>query len=231
MSRHKTAGLTVALRSILVAGVLFGNSGITTDASASPVTYTIFAVTDVSLGGHFYHNAQVYFKFSGDTSDIQSFNVTSPDGGQASGSEITKGEASLLIMSGGHHIKAKFLPNQIMISLDGDNGGVGFGSLTGPNGLEPAYPLAIVTYTPNDLVTSAAYSGDAWSCIGFPPDVSDGGTGYCSDPTAFPLKTDRGDFFIYQPYLFYEDGSFEPVGTLDGYEGSINNGIFSVLGQ
>ena len=233
---HQQTSLTSTLRSLLAASAVVGFLGVSTGATAAPVTYTIFAVTDVSLGGRHFHNAQVYLTFVGDTNDIRPFScfvnapcVAAPTAPGpdvlASGYQITKGKTSLLIISGRHHVRANFLPNQILVSLDTYNGGGGFGSLIGPNGLEPAYPLAIdassIDSAP-DLVTPGAYSGNAWSCIGFPPS-SNGG--HCSDPAAYPLKTDRGDFFMSQPYLALKlDGTID-----DNFSGSLNSGIFSVV--
>ena len=221
MSRQKFDSLTISL---LAATAIFGCLGAGTGAAASPVTYTIFAITDVSLDSHFYHNAHVYLKFVGDTNDIQPFTAKAPDGGVGSGVQIAKGQASLLIISGGRHIRAKFKPNQILVSLDTANGGGGFSSAVGPNGLEPAYPLAIdgssISIAGHDLVTPKAYTGHAWSCVGFPPGANS--TGRCFDP--IPLKTDRGDFRVYQPYQ-----DFFPDGRQGSVSGSLNTGIFSVI--
>jgi hypothetical protein len=185
----------------------------------------MFAVTDVSLGGTYFHNARVYLKFVGDTSDIHPLEPAI-DG--VSGYKIAKGEASLTIVSGRQRTEAKFISNQLIISLDTTNGGGGFSSMVGADHhFEPAYPLAIdgssIDHQGSDLVTPRAYTGHAWSCIGF-PSFSIGG-GRCADPSPFPLKTDRGDFLIYQPYF-----SLNTDGTLSGHYGaSLNIGIFSVM--
>jgi hypothetical protein len=197
-------------------------------AGAAPVTYTAFAITDVSLNGHSYHNASVYLTFAGDTGDIQTFDVVAPDGNKASGWQIAQGNASLRITTtNGKTIHAKFLPNQIVVSYDFYNGGAGFGSFVGTDHhFEPAYPLAMdgsTVFDAPDIATSGAWSGHAWSCVGFPPAAL--GTGSCSDPTAYPLQTDHGPFVVFQPYL-----SFSPPGYIwDDFSGSLNNGIFSVL--
>ena len=220
-----STGRSLLAASAAAATCLVANTG----AIAAPVTYTIFAVTDVSLGGRQFHNAQVYLKFVGDTSDILQLNPNVTTDG-VSGYKIVNGKASLLIISGRHRVKANFLSDQLLVSLDTTNGGGGFSSRFGADHhLEAAYPLALDASTiagARDLVTPGAYSGHAWSCIGFPVDPTVGGSGYCSDPANFPLKTDRGDFFIYQPYLV--------VDPLDDkihndYSGTLNNGIFSIV--
>lgn len=229
MTHRNFASKTKLMRSLSAVTALIGCLGTSIGAAASPVTYTIFAVTDVSLDGHFYHNAQVHLKFVGDSSDVQPFDVTL-NGFEVRGFQITKGTASLLIISGRRHIRATFLPNQILVSLDITNGGGGFSSV-GPDGLAPAYPLAVdgssIDYA-DDLVTPKAYTGHAWSCVGFPP--GDNSTGRCFAP--IPLHTDHGDFLIYQPYQSFYSGGPQSLsaGTQGPYSGSLNNGIFTVIG-
>lgn len=203
--------------------LLAAGSGGASDAIAATITYTGFVVTDVQLGGHFYHNAAVTLTFRADTKDIRSFSVTTPDSNTGSGSLVDKGKATVQIQAGNVLVQATFASHQVFISLDSENGGVGFSSYIGPNGLEPAYPLGFDdgTAPTNDLVTSANVTGNAWSCIGFPPSQSP--TGDCLDPTPYPLKTDHGNFFIYIPYeAYFIDGS------IGGYGGSMNRGIFSI---
>src|SRR2546428_13939026 len=81
-------------------------------AAAAPVTYTTFVVTDVSLGGRFFHNASVYLKFVGDTADVQAFNVTASSGKSGSGWQITKGSASVGIIGGSPGGWGQILPGQ-----------------------------------------------------------------------------------------------------------------------
>ena len=76
---HHLFRLTQILASALMVG--FASAS----AVAAPVVYTAFVVTDVRLGGAFYHNAAVTFTFTADTRDITSFNVTAPDGISGSG--------------------------------------------------------------------------------------------------------------------------------------------------
>jgi hypothetical protein len=195
-----------------------------TSAVAAPVVYQAFVVNDVSLGGTFYHNAAVTFTFTADTRDITPFN--DPAGAGGSGFLVDKGRASVRIQTPNGSVSATFAPKQILVSLDSENGGVGFSSYTGPNGLEPAYPLGLDAGTVDtviDLTSPTNVTGSAWSCIGFPPEVS-GNNGDCFDPTPYPLTTDHGDFFIYSPYESpFADGTLGPNG------GTMNRAIFTVL--
>jgi hypothetical protein len=195
-------------------------------ASAAPVVYTAFVVTDVSLGGQFYHNAAVTFTFTADTSDITSFNVTAKDGFSGSGWLVDKGRARVGIETSYGSVHATFEPKQILVSLDSENGGVGFSAYIGPQGLEPAYPLGLdagTVMTVTDLISPVNVTGAAWSCIGFPPQVR-GNKGDCFDPTPYPLKTDHGNFFIYNPF---ESPFFD--GTLGPNGGTMNRAVFSVV--
>jgi len=193
-----------------------------TMAAAAPITYSVFAVADVKLGNHRYHNAQVLLKFVGDTGDVAPLPA-----GTVGGYWISKGAATLQITSANHRINATFAPDQIVVSLDLDNGGGGFSSYVGsPAQFAPAYPLALdgsSIFNSSDLVTPTSWTGHAWSCLGFPAGTSDGGSGQCTDPAAYPLKTDHGDFFIDQPYLSLVGGLI-----YDDYDGSLNSGIFTI---
>jgi hypothetical protein len=195
-------------------------------AVAAPVVYTALVVTDVRLGAQFYHNATVTFTFTADTRDITSFTVTAPDGGSGSGLLVDKGRATVRIETPHGSVRATFEPKQILVSLDSANGGVGFSSYIAPNRLEPAYPLGLDAGTVEmvtDLTSPTNVTGSAWSCIGFPPEIS-GNNGRCFDPTPYPLKTDHGNFFIYSPYESpFADGTLGPNG------GTMNRAIFSVV--
>ena len=217
------------LTQILTSALMVGFAG--ASAVAAPVVYTAFVVTDVSLGGQFYHNAAVTFTFTAYTRDIKSFSVTAPDGISGSGFLVDKGPATVRIETPSGSVRATFAPKQILVSLDSANGGVGFSSYIGPNGLEPAYPLGLdagTAYGVTDLTSPTNVTGSAWSCIGFPPQAGifgiSGGNGDCLDPTPYPLMTDHGNFFIYSPYESpYADG------TLGFNGGTMNRAIFSVL--
>jgi hypothetical protein len=198
--------------------------------AANPVTYTGFVVTDVSLNGAFYHNASVQLTFAGDTSNLQWFAQTGPNGASGSGWQITQGCTSVLVTSGSVSIQAQFAPGQIIVSYDWYNGGAGFSSLVGSDHhLEPAYPLGLdggaITSLP-DLQTTGSWTGHAWSCIGFPPSPGYG-TGSCADPTAYPLQTDHGPFVIYMPYFMTN-----ATGTINNNStAAVNAGLFSVSVQ
>ena len=218
---HHLFRLTQILASALMVG--FASAS----AVAAPVVYTAFVVTDVSLGGAFYHNAAVTFTFTADTRDITSFNVTAPDGISGSGFLVDKGRATVRIETPHGTVRATFEPKQILVSLDSQNGGVGFSAYIGPNGLEPAYPLGLdagTAGTVTDLSSPTNVTGSAWSCIGFPPQMGNHNHGDCFDPTPYPLKTDHGNFFIYSPY----ESPFSD-GTLGFNGGTMNRAIFSVL--
>jgi hypothetical protein len=219
--RHSSLLAHVLPLTLLVAAVL-----ISATAVAAPVVYSAFVVTDVSLGGQFYHNAAVTFSFTADTRNITPFNVTAPNGNTGSGVLIDKGRATVRIDTPGSSVRATFVPKQVFVSLDTENGGVGFSAYIGPNGLEPAYPLALdagTAYQVADLTSPTNVTGSAWSCIGYPPENS-GDNGRCFDPTPYPLKTDHGDFIIYSPYESpFLDGTLGPNG------GTMNRAIFTVL--
>jgi hypothetical protein len=224
MSRHRQ----ILLFALMTAATVCGPAGAAPSAPATTdqVTYTGFVVTDVRLNGVLYHDARLYLYFVGNKSDIFAFNVNQ-GGGNGSGWEITKGTASLKIISGRHTITANFAPNQILVSVDQANGGFGFGSMFG-SVLEPAYPLGMDGTVPsvsglNDLVTPIVQSGRAWSCIGFPVAVT-GASGRCGNADAYPLATDHGPFVIYMPY-YATDASGRIV---DDYEGAINKAVFTI---
>jgi hypothetical protein len=208
---------------------------------AGPMLYRSTVVTDVKMAGHKYHNAAVTLSFEGDSSDTalvldQTGKPLSSGAQYCNGPGyffwLTKGTASLAIESGGKTHRATFLPKQIFVALDTCNGGIGFGSYTGPNGLEPAYPLAFTLgtamafaeSTPVPLSTEANMSGSAWSCIGYPPTIvgTDGnGNGMCFSPDDYPLHTDAGDVVIYMPYT--------ELGSLANHDGVYNQGTFSII--
>jgi hypothetical protein len=211
---------------VMVAGGLFAGG-----ALAVPVTYTATVVTDVSLKGTMYRQAEVTFTFQGDTGDVATFTV--PDPGctgcvLADVAWITKGRAQVTITSGSRSIVAHFPPGEIFVSSDTYSGGIGFGS-TVASGQEPAYPLAMTVGTARDyaeyfdtltgsdpavLGTTANVSGNAFSCIGYPDSAPD-----CNDPTPYPLKTDKGNLIVFQPYIDDSQGA---------EHGSMNRAVFQI---
>lgn len=216
-----------ALRTLFKAMVLFAAIPFVLSALASgvPITYTALTITDGSLGSWTFHNARVYISFETDTSNVQVVQIGGvnvvyvgpfPAQQLCTGPATSIGAARVTIVSGETRVHATFAPNQLFVSLDRDNGGVGIGSC-GPNGFESAYPFGISDGTIDaaadpfaaiidanhpsaelaglgtDLVSNVAYSGRANVCVGFPT----GGLP-CSPPN--PLHTDKGDLLLYQPY-------------------------------
>jgi hypothetical protein len=203
-------------------GVVWGAA-----AMASPISYSSTVVTDVRLGGHQYHRAQLTLSFFGDTKDLETFNTP------VDFTQIIKGRASLVIVDGDEQIEATFNPGQVFISIDTTNGGEGFSSFVGTGKdrhLEPAYPLVIDgSGGSDDLVTYGTYSGHAWSCIGFPSfqdNFTNTGSN-CLNPEKFPLKTDHGDFVVYQKYEYYDD-PLRPGVINDAFWGSLNKAVFTI---
>jgi len=205
-------------------------------AGAAPITYSIFAYTDISLNGRMFHDAAVSMTFTGDTADVQAFCIPAanpcnpktylPGFGGAAGWQISKGSASVRIVSGGRTYHANFLPNQIIITYDFFNGGSGFSSIVNGN-FEPGYPLVLdgaTIFDAPDLVSTGNWSGHAWSCIGFPPAVRHT---VCSDPTAHPLATDAGPLVVFQAYQQFTSPAQTQL--IDDYGGSLNTGFFSIL--
>lgn len=121
--------------------------------------------------------------FLADTANIVSFSVPG-----ASGYENFVGQGRVLLFnnSTGDTLTANFADNQIYVSVDQTNQGIGFGSALGG----PTYPLGIYGGTPSssystyDLSTAFSVSGGfAWFC---PP-------GTCTFGQAGPgLQTDQG---------------------------------------
>jgi hypothetical protein len=188
-------------------------------ASAAPVTYTGFTITDGQLGTWAFHNARVYLTFRSDTNNVQFIQPPDPVAGHGATIDAwvnQTGKASVTIISGAKAVHANFAPNQIFVSVDlGNTGrphvgarGLGFSSFTS-YGIEPAYPLGLEDGTldwgdifppgvaspelatlSTDLKHSTAFSGRAWPCVGF--------SNACAPPNA--LHTDKGDLYLYVPY-------------------------------
>jgi hypothetical protein len=215
--------------------------GVSGPALASPMKYSATVVTDIKVASHTYHNAAVTFTFVGDTSDIAP--VADGQGNQISSSFctpatgwffwLTRGSASFSVQSQGRTLHGHFDQGQLFVALDTCNGGIGFGSYTGPNGMEVAYPVAYtlgsamqVALT-SGLSSPAQMSGNAWSCIGYPPQDAGNlsGNGFCTPPDGYPLHTDVGDVFVYLPYraISTSDGSL-----IGNHIGTLNRGTFSI---
>lgn len=210
-----------------------------TSALAVPVTYTGFTITDGQLGSWSFTNARVYLTFQTDTSNVQQTQIAGvnlayvgsyPPAQLCTGTPTAAGTARVTIIKAGHSVTATFAPNQIFVSIDQVNGGVGFGSC-GPSGFQPAYPLGIAGGTifgrifpqlvgaspelaalPIDLTENAAYSGRAYICVGFPTFGAP-----CSPPN--PLQTDKGTLTLQQPYQ-------QVTGNPPSYGDPLGGGIF-----
>jgi hypothetical protein len=191
----------------MILAALLSTALLTGYASAEPVTYTAFSIADGALGNVSFHNARVYLKFKGDTSNVQLTKIM-----DVNVAIIVTGVADVTIARGNDKVHATFKPNQIIVGLDQDNGGVGFGSFSPDGKLHPAYPLGIedgtideatgdrgsapspaVTALSIDLMHDVGFSGRAWICT----DFAEGNT--CPTP-AYALRTDKGDFYLLQKY-------------------------------
>jgi hypothetical protein len=204
------------------AGVCNGTQATT---AARAVAYKGFVITDVSLAGHVYLGAEVTLSFRGNTRDIYTFKVTAPDNGVGIGMCIEKGDATVSIKTTHETITANFLPAQVMVSFDSYNRGVGFSAYTGPSGFEPVYPLGFLdgtVFLTQDLFTPVNVSGNAWSCIGYPPEYN---YGTCLDPNLYPLKTNLGDFVMHFPFYRVDPSTQDIPGS---HSGSLNRGTFSI---
>src|ERR1700730_3551823 len=126
-----------------------------TAAIAAPITYTAFTDTDGKIGSWSFHNARVYLTFHGDTSTVQTIDVPNIfiTGTMAEAVLNATGTASVTIITAQKTVHARFLPNQLFVSLDHGTlpgpfkggRGVGFGMFpaSAPGGIEPTYPLAL----------------------------------------------------------------------------------------
>lgn len=205
---------------------------------AAPMVYTGRVVTDVRVGTTLLHNASLKITFTGDSNNILTVPVPSTEcGGVGYFLYLTQGVAHVEIESQGRTRTAKLNDGQIFVAVDECNGGIGFGSFVGPNGFEPAYPLAYTMGTAeywaifdSSPLTDGFLSvtGSAWSCIGYPPGGAGAlnGTpnGECTSPDAYPLASDIGNIYIYQPY--YEGTGVG--GIASNHSGSTNRGAFLV---
>ena len=130
----KRPGRTFFERIVLLAVIAFM---LASPANAAPITYTGFTITDGSLGSWRFHNARVYISFETDTSNAQLTTIQGvrvvyvgpfPAQQLCTGPATSIGTARVTIISGEKRVRATFAPNQLVVGLDLDNGGVGFGS-------------------------------------------------------------------------------------------------------
>jgi hypothetical protein len=231
-------GTTDAFGRCFVAMILvFGLAG---SLSAAPTVYTGIVVTDVRVGRTLLHNASLKITFEGDTDNILQVPVPSVECGGGIGFflYLTEGHARMEISSQGRTRIARLKDGQIFVTVDECNGGIGFGSFVGPTGLEVAYPFALTLGTAEEaaitfgspLLGALSVTGSAWSCIGYPPLPFDPlpGTpdGNCIPPDAYPLKSNIGDIFIYQPYFEFDGPATTSIAS--NHSGSTNRGVFLV---
>ena len=208
-------------------------------ACGSPMVYTANFVTNIKIGNQTYHNASVTIVFKGDTSDIANVAVggtllasglcPAPAGGGVGYFKyLPKGVVTISARSDGGTITATLLPNQVFVAFDSCNGGIGFGSYVTGNP-EPAYPVGFTLGTAmswsvnNDLTTPGNMSGSAFSCIGYPPNgigAAQGNNDACTAPDGYPLYSNVGHVYIYQPYT--------TQGHISNHGGSLNRGTFSI---
>lgn len=222
-SRTRLWTITLAA---LVAGL-----ALTTQASAALATYRATFVADVKFAGKYYHNASLRISFIGDTALVTE--VPGFTGADANCFFwIPNGQAAVQIVSQGRTLAAQFLPNQLFVSVDSCNLGFGIGSYTGPTGLEPGYPIAFARGTTGNsafglaaaLTQELNSTGNAWSCIGYPPTLigtDNMGNGECYSPDLYPLHTDHGDLVIYMNYTV-------PAPFPSSRSSSLNRGTFSI---
>ena len=124
----------------------------------------------------------VSITFIADTSTVTPFSVTG-----ASGFENLIGSGSVAVSDGFRTVRANFLPGQIFVSVDQQNGGVGFGSAYGPT-----YPLATYGAVSGPPTEPTYDLKSNYSVVGWGP--------FCPDVTVCktgpPLQTTAGDFSI-----------------------------------
>jgi hypothetical protein len=193
-------------------------------AAAHPVVYTVYAVTDGSLGQESFRNAQVRFALKSDTEHAS---MAHEDGADVYRNE--QGELTVTIVRGGSVVTALVEPGQIYVRYDVTNGVVGFASYA----IGPAYPLTLscgvysafacpasrgqgegfdqivaaladIRSTPHDrvfysaevpsLVTTLAHQTLLTGYIG--ACAFPYIYGWCPGPPKIPIRTDHGDLYL-----------------------------------
>jgi hypothetical protein len=106
---------------------------------------------------------EVTINFIADTANIVPFSVVGASGFE---NMVGQGSAQLFDDQTGQLVTANFEPNQIYVSIDQTNGGIGFGSAIGPT-----YPLGVYAGTPSIPYSSYNLASDftltngfAWFC-------------------------------------------------------------------
>jgi len=227
----------MARRTAVALAFVIGALAAAAPACGAPMVYTANFVTNVKIGDDKYQNATVTIVFKGDTNDIADVAVggtllasqeCTANGGVGYFKYLSKGVVRISVKSAGRTVTATLLPNQVFVALDSCNGGIGFGSYVTGNP-EPAYPVGFTLGTAmagainNDLTFPANVSGVAYSCIGYPPEAvgaAPGNNGVCTPPDAYPLFSNVGNVYIYQPY------TVQPF--VSNHSGSLNRGTFAI---
>jgi len=209
------------------------------------ITYHMFLVSDVSLNGQLYQNASIRLTLQSNVSAVKPLS----NGDQYSAMN-SSGVARVEITSGGRTISARFAPNQIYAYVD-PVAGAGFGFQSGgqayPAVIAPTFPhvdTELFAAVANILVGSAAnytwaaydYSGPA-NDLAYTADLKQETLladyvlsctdfnfvlGTCDNlPSSQRLMTDKGDFYLYEPY--HTNGFNDPTSYL---RSSNNWGVF-----
>ena len=127
-------------------------------AQAAPVEYTLtLPYADVVIGdtNYAYNNYSTKFIFDGDDSNVVTALFPTGPSSNLLFSAIYQGSAKVEILNGTQVVaSAVFAPNQVVVSADSENGGLGFGFVPGgigasgfdPTLLQPLYPGSITNY-------------------------------------------------------------------------------------
>ena len=190
--------------------------------AAKPITYRGYTTADVTLGARHFTGAQVYLSIDADAANALPFSA-----GNSHGYMNSAGNAHVTVDANGRSFSADFAAGQIYAYFDVGTASVGFGSQTGgagyplsltgihdDDGLVENSCIGAVAdiinipgdaqlYSPatatlvTDLTNPTVLSGGASSCAATDFDPR---TSICTDLTPKPLKTNRGDFTISEPY-------------------------------
>jgi hypothetical protein len=202
------------------------NAGESNGSTAKRISYHGYVIADVTLGGEHYKGAQLYLTVDGSTANAVPFD----NGPTSYGFINDTGNGHVTVISrSGRTMSADFERGQIYVYYDIGESAVGFGSVTGGKAYPLTFTAKsndiyvgsdIVSYTTvdalsqmlqvayrtsfyspatatlaTDLTNATVLSGEASSCVDFDP-----ATSYCSDFKPIGLKTNRGNFYLFEPY-------------------------------
>lgn len=190
--------------------------------SSHPITYHGYLISDVGINGDTYSGAEVYLSFEADTSTVIPFST-------GNGFMNAAGKGHVTVVTARKTISAEVEPGQLYVYYDIDHASIGFGSFGSTGSQESGYPLSITAHQDNDglvedssvgavsdltltpadasnyssttaslktnLKNATTLSGAASSCIGFDPVTST-----CGSLTPPALHTNKGDFYLFEPY-------------------------------